>query len=121
MTNSNTITAPLDAIFEACKAQIATGKGAQRHGSSQPITEQPIYKGAEIFGPEALLFQAWKKTAETVRLQAMENGTERALNEIYGAINYLAVAALVIQGRSTDTTPQRPAATGLAGVPAGFC
>lgn len=57
MTNNNTITAPLDVIFEACKAQIATGKGAQRHGSNQPITEQPIYKGAEIFGPEALLFE----------------------------------------------------------------
>ncbi len=101
---NDTITAPLDEIFAACKEQVASGKGAERHGNNQPITEQPIYTGAQIFGPSALLFQSWKKTAETVRLLEMDNGYERALREIYGAINYLAVAALFIKEKKEVET-----------------
>lgn len=71
--------------------QASGGKGRERHvHKDEPFEEQPICRGGRRFGPGCLLYQAWKKTDEVPKLMTMDNGKERALQEIYGAINYLA-------------------------------
>ena len=92
------VTLPLVKVFEAALEQAAGGKGKERHANGQPFDRQPICEGGRHFGIGAPLFQAWKKTAEVMRLVEMDNGAERALREIYGAMNYLAAAAIVLDG-----------------------
>lgn len=78
--------------------QASGGKGRERHvHKDEPFEEQPICRGGRRFGPGCLLYQAWKKTDEVPKLLTMDNGKERALQEIYGAINYLAAAAIIIE------------------------
>lgn len=93
----------LEAVFNDALRQAAAGKGKERHATVEPFHEQPICVGGREFGFGALLYQAWKKTRETARLYLMDHGEERALAEIYGAINYLAAAAIIIkEGQDGD-------------------
>jgi len=70
--------------------QSARGKGAVRHAQKdEPFTNQVILQGAARFGIGALLFQAFKKSEESQRLKAGP-----AVNELLGAIVYLAAAVI---------------------------
>ena len=69
--------------------QAAIGKGKERHANGEPFDEQVMQDGARRFGVGALLFQAFKKSEESQRLPL-----ERGVNELLGAIVYLAGAVI---------------------------
>lgn len=76
--------------------QAAYGKGKQRHAQGEPFDEQVMQIGADKFGAGALLFQAFKKSEESQRLPR-----DAAINELLGAINYLAGAVIAIERNTT--------------------
>jgi hypothetical protein len=77
-----------------CRAfeQAAKGKGAERHADDMPFHEQPMQWIADAVGPGFLLGQAIKKVHES---QALPR--DRAVNELLGAINYLAGAVIHLE------------------------
>lgn len=87
----------LRAIYAMALEQAQGGKGRERHANGMPFDQQPICQGGRRFGPGCLIYQAWKKAHETPVLMNMDNGTERAIRELLGVINYAAAAILVIK------------------------
>lgn len=98
MTTAPGYEALVDVLTRAY-AQAAIGKGKERHAQGEPFTEQVIMQGAQRFGVGALLFQAFKKSEESQRLP-----TDRAVNELLGAIVYLAGAVIALE----KGNPPRP-------------
>jgi len=84
----------LDVLMRAYD-QAASGKGAQRHSSGEPFERQVMQDGARRFGVGGLLFQAFKKSEESQRLDR-----DAAVKELLGAINYLAGAVIYLEGKS---------------------
>ena len=87
----------LFAVFCDAITQAAGGKGSERHSDGEAFENQPICKGARRFGIGACLFQAWKKIHEVPILHTMSDGNARALRELYGAMNYAAACAIIIE------------------------
>jgi hypothetical protein len=87
----------LRAIYAMALEQAQGGKGKERHANGQPFDQQPICQGGRRFGAGCLIYQAWKKAHETPVLMTMDNGTERAIRELLGVINYAAAAIIVLQ------------------------
>ena len=87
----------LRAIYAMALEQAQGGKGRERHANGLPFDRQPICQGGRRFGVGCLIYQAWKKAHETPVLMTMDNGTERAIRELLGVINYAAAAILVIK------------------------
>lgn len=73
--------------------QAQDGKGKERHGEPVAFEQQCGCRNARNFGIGFALGQAVKKAEETMRLPT----TERKLAEIYGAMNYLAMAAIILK------------------------
>ena len=84
-------------VFCNAIAQASGGKGSERHADGEPFEKQPICKGARRFGIGACLFQAWKKIHEVPVLYVMDDGDNRAIRELYGAMNYAAACVVVIE------------------------
>ena len=76
-------------VLERAYNQAALGKGKERHANGEPFDEQVMQDGARRFGVGALLFQAFKKSEESQRLPL-----DRGVNELLGAIVYLAGAVI---------------------------
>ena len=89
--------ASLYSVLSDALHQAAAGKGKERHANGQPFDQQPICQGGRRFGAGCLIYQAWKKAHETPVLMTMDNGTERAIRELLGVINYAAAAIIVLQ------------------------
>lgn len=87
----------LRAIYAMALEQAQGGKGKERHANGMPFDQQPICQGGRRFGAGCLIYQAWKKAHETPVLMTMDNGTERAIRELLGVINYAAAAIIVLQ------------------------
>lgn len=84
----------LAAVLQAAYNQAAIGKGKERHANDKPFHEQPMCAISRNLGSiDGLLYQATKKPQEARGLPTRA----RALAEIYGAINYLAGAAILIE------------------------
>lgn len=81
----------LAGVLEDALDQAAYGKGKERHATGEPFDEQPICAITRRVGLGYPLGQAEKKIEESTRL-----GTEAAIFELLGAINYLAAAIIVI-------------------------
>ena len=80
--------------------QAANGKGKDRHQkNNEPFEEQPICSIARRVGIGFPLGQAMKKIDEAARMEQ-----EAAVNELLGAINYLAAAVIVLRELS-ETKP----------------
>jgi hypothetical protein len=80
----------LAVVLQKAYNQAAVGKGKERHAQdNEPFHDQVMADGAKRFGVGALLFQAYKKSEESQRLN-----TERGINELLGAIVYLAGAVI---------------------------
>jgi len=78
--------------------QSSVGKGNIRHAQrGEPFVDQVIMDGAKRFGTGALIFQAYKKAEESQRLDP-----ERGVNELLGAIVYLAAAVLDRERRAQN-------------------
>lgn len=83
----------LQKVFKECYLQAASGKGNERHASGEPFEQQPICAINRLHGSiDGALFQAAKKAHEARRLEKYA-----ALHELYGAINYLAAAAILVE------------------------
>lgn len=80
-------------VLQRAYNQAAVGKGVERHSADgEPFHEQVMQIGAAKFGVGSLLFQAFKKSEESQRLPH-----DRAINELLGAINYLAGAVIALE------------------------
>ena len=92
--------ASLVEVMEDAVAQAQNGKGLERHANGEPFEDQKICRGARQFGIGGPLFQASKKIDEAHRMATSGNfkhGTERAVQELLGAINYIAAAVIVLR------------------------
>lgn len=76
-------------VLQRAYDQASKGKGKERHANSDPFENQVMQDGARRFGTGALLFQAFKKSEESQRLPL-----DRGVNELLGAIVYLAGAVI---------------------------
>lgn len=94
-----TLTSPgyekLAEVLSRAFAQAAVGKGKERHARGEPFHEQVICIGARKFGVGSLLFQAFKKSEESQRLDR-----DAGVRELLGAINYLAAAVIVLEEKA---------------------
>jgi hypothetical protein len=79
-------------VLQRAFNQAAKGKGAERHAQGEPFDQQVMQDGARRFGVGGLLFQAFKKSEESQRLQH-----DKAVAELLGAINYLAGAVIAME------------------------
>lgn len=84
-------------VLEQAFEQAARGKGKERHANQLPFNEQPIMTLQELYGPGFALGQAAKKTQEAQRM-----GTDAAVRELLGAINYIAGAIIHIQSMEQE-------------------
>ena len=88
----------LQDVLDLALEQAASGKGAERHASGEAFEKQKICQGAREFGVAGPLFQAWKKIQEAHRMAiSFEDGRNRAVRELLGAINYVAAAVIVLR------------------------
>jgi hypothetical protein len=82
----------LRTVLDDAFSQAAHGKGKERHARpDERFVDQLIIEGAKRFGIGALLFQAYKKSEESQRLEY-----HRARAELLGAIVYLAAAVITL-------------------------
>lgn len=80
-------------VMQRAYNQAALGKGKERHSQvGEPFDKQVMQDGAKRFGVGALLFQAYKKSEESQRLPL-----DRAVNELLGAMVYLAGAVIRLE------------------------
>ena len=83
----------LGAVFRLAVEQAAQGKGAQRHAvPGEPFRRQPICEIERRVGGGYCIGQAVKKIYESQRLDR-----QAGMQELLGAINYLAAAFIVIR------------------------
>lgn len=87
--------ASLEKVLTEAYQQASIGKGAIRHAIGGSFDEQPMQKLCELYGVGFALGQAAKKMQESTRM-----GTDKAVHELLGAINYIAGA--VIHLRKVD-------------------
>lgn len=88
-------------VLNAAFNQAAIGKGYARHANALPFEQQPMQTISRLLGShQGLLFQAIKKTQESVRLERPE-----AIRELLGAINYLAGAVIYLEGQDGQNAP----------------
>lgn len=80
---------PLQKVFDDVIAQVANGKGEERHGNGKDFMKQPWYSLAETHGIGFLTGQAGKKLDEA---QGMLD--ERWKREMLGAIAYMTMAVI---------------------------
>jgi len=86
----------LATVFQGAFDQASIGKGSERHAKDdEPFEKQKIceitrrLQGSPVGGP---LFQAAKKIYESERLPK-----DRAIAELYGAMNYIAAAIIILE------------------------
>lgn len=85
-------------VMQRAYNQAALGKGKERHSQAgEPFDKQVMQDGAKRFGVGALLFQAYKKSEESQRLPL-----DRAVNELLGAIVYLAGAVIRLESDAAE-------------------
>jgi len=100
----------LTRVLEDAARQASDGKGKERHAVSEPFEQQKIcvitrwLTDSPVAGP---LFQAVKKSLESSRMKPYQ-----AIHELYGAINYLAAAIIVLEESMLTTTDYTHAALG---------
>lgn len=93
-------------VLMAALDQAAAGKGKERHASDGVAFEdQPMSSiNRTLNSVDGFLYQAAKKAQESRRLPS-----GRAQAELYGAINYLAGAAIAYDTWAADLLPQQDA------------
>lgn len=78
--------------------QAAHGKGVARHGLGQPFAAQPMQQLIRLNGLGFATGQASKKASEALRMLASGNtSAEAAVDELLGAIVYLAGAIVAVR------------------------
>ena len=85
----------LKTVLDKAFNQASQGKGKERHANNKPFTEQPICEIGRMVGLGYPLGQAMKKCQESLRLVNLK-GVDSAKAELYGAINYIASAIIIL-------------------------
>jgi len=83
----------LRGVLDMAYDQAAHGKGKERHACGEPFHRQQIVEIANRVGLGFPLGQAVKKIQECQRLEK-----DPAINELLGAIVYLAAAVIAMEG-----------------------
>lgn len=94
----------LKTVLRSAYEQAASGKGKERHAyeDEEPFEKQPICEiSARLGSIDGVLFQAVKKIYECKRLP-----TDRAINELLGAINYIAAAVILLEKEDLGSDTQ---------------
>lgn len=88
-------------VLDGAYEQASSGKGKERHAylDDEPFEDQLICEisrrlGGGIAGP---LYQATKKIYESARLEP-----DRAIRELYGAINYISAAIILLEEKQKE-------------------
>ena len=93
----------LATVYDSAIEQASEGKGKERHAEAgEPYENQIICEVARRVGLGYPLGQAVKKIYESQRL-----GGDAGLQELLGALNYVAAAFIVMQERVKDETAKR--------------
>ena len=80
-------------VLNKAYLQAAEGKGKERHANENNFEDQPIITISKLLNSnDGPLFQAMKKIQESKRLER-----DRAINELLGAINYIAAAIIYLE------------------------
>lgn len=88
----------LKTVLDRAHAQAATGKGNNRHANGEDqFIDQLIGKIPSMVGLGFNRGQAIKKIVESQRLQK-----DHAINELLGAINYIASVILVLESEKDN-------------------
>ena len=88
---------PLRDVLDRAFEQASSGKGKERHATNEPFEKQLICEiSRRLHSFDGNIFQATKKMIESKRLFQMKE-KDRAVNEILGAINYMAAAIILIE------------------------
>lgn len=102
---------PLMPTFYAAVEQAMSGKGMERHGTTEEFIKQPIFWIGCMTGPRGPMYQVFKKVHEAV--YCFENGTfneEEATSELLGALVYLASIVTLVNsdgaGMQSFTHPE---------------
>lgn len=82
----------LKEVLDRALDQAANGKGKERHANNDAFEDQVMCYLASQLGPAGPIFQACKKAIEANRLPH-----PASVNELLGAINYLAGAVIEIE------------------------
>lgn len=93
--------ASLRSVLDRAYRHAAAGKGKERHASGEAFEDQPIVRLGE-FMRGSIAFnvgQAAKKAMEAERLTK-----ERAIDELIGAINYLAGAVIILERKAPEAS-----------------
>ena len=91
---------PLAEVLQEALDQAQLGKGKQCHANGLPFLEQPIMQGAREAGEGGMVYQSRKKILEAMNCK----DTDRAITDLLGAINYVAVQVLLRrENMSTET------------------
>lgn len=101
----------LERVLRDALKQASHGKGNDRHYMGERFEDQKIMviarwvSGGLAAGP---LQQAIKKCAESVAIEKFDrfNGIHRAIDELRGAINYIAAAILILEEKKVYATTQ---------------
>lgn len=80
-------------VLNKAYLQAVEGKGKERHANENNFEDQPIITISKLLNSnDGPLFQAMKKIQESKRLER-----DRAINELLGAINYIAAAIIYLE------------------------
>ena len=91
----------LTRILDEALQQATSGKGKERHAGNKPFDKQPIMEIARMTGLAYQTGQAMKKIQESHTLLEIK-GKEAAINELRGAIIYLAAAIKTIEEKNGE-------------------
>lgn len=84
-------------VLQAALDQAQAGKGRDRHAQNDlPFHRQPIVEIGRMVGPAGPAQQVMKKTQEAMRLPS-----ERAIQELLGAINYAAATIILLEDKQS--------------------
>lgn len=86
----------LNNIFRQAFEQACYGKGKERHANDRPFVEQSICQITRDLGTAFPKGQAVKKILESKKLRTLR-GVDAEIQELRGAMVYLAAAILVIE------------------------
>ena len=94
-------------VFANAVEQASGGKGKERHANGSPFVDQPILAITRLLTGHpcgALAFQAIKKTIEAGRLVELK-GTDAAVAELRGAMNYIAAMVIYLEEQASKGKP----------------
>ena len=94
-------------VFANAVGQASGGKGKERHANGSPFVDQPILAITRLLTGHpcgALAYQAIKKTIEAGRLVELK-GTDAAVAELRGAMNYIAAMVIYLEEQASKGKP----------------